>query len=52
MAGRDLELGSTSTLRLIEAPERALKLHYETFSNPLLWFLQHGLCDLLTRSDL
>jgi len=30
-------------LRLVELPAAVQQLHYATFANPILWFLQHGL---------
>lgn len=39
-------------LRYVVASEEALNWFYRRFSNPILWFLQHGLWDLLRRPDL
>mgnify|MGYP005838341041 CR=1 FL=1 len=38
-------LGRGKRLRLVSVGERALDLFYNHFCNPLLWFLQHSLCD-------
>lgn len=39
-------------LRFVVASEEALNWFYRRFSNPILWFLQHGLWDQLRRPDL
>jgi len=39
-------------LRYVVASEEALNWFYRRFSNPILWFLQHGLWDELRRPDL
>lgn len=49
--GRPVKLGAGRRLRLVAPPEAAYDLHYNTFCNPMLWFLQHGLWDLLERPD-
>ncbi len=45
--------GPDSTrLRLVTTSEEAFNWHYRRFSNPVLWFLQHGLWDQLRRPRL
>jgi trehalose 6-phosphate synthase len=46
--GRPVPLGNLSRLRYAHVPRRALDLSYGTFANPILWFLQHSLWDLLS----
>lgn len=36
-------------LRFVVSPERAFRLFYSVMSNPILWFLQHGLGSRLAR---
>jgi trehalose 6-phosphate synthase len=38
--------------RFVALPRRAYRRYYGVFSNPVLWFLQHGLWDGLRRADL
>jgi trehalose 6-phosphate synthase len=38
--------------RFVALPSQAYHLHYGVFSNPILWFLQHGLWDSLSKHDL
>jgi trehalose 6-phosphate synthase len=38
--------------RLVSLPERTYQNYYAVFSNPLLWFLQHGLWEELRQKDL
>jgi trehalose 6-phosphate synthase len=38
-------LGQGKRLRLVAVDRTAFDLFYNSFSNPLLWFLQHSLCD-------
>ena len=38
--------------RFVMVPRRAYHQYYGVFSNPLLWFLQHGLWDSLRTHDL
>lgn len=40
---RPLALGENSSLRLVAAPAEAYDLFYNSFCNPLLWFVQHSL---------
>lgn len=50
--GQPLNLdGETYRLRLVDLPPRVHQLHYEVFSNPLLWFVQHGLAEQLQTRD-
>ncbi|NUT55797.1 MAG: trehalose-6-phosphate synthase [Thermoleophilia bacterium] len=39
--------GSRYRLRLIDHPPEAYDLYYNVVANPLLWFVQHGLSELL-----
>lgn len=36
-------------LRLVNVPDLAYRRHYEVFSNPVLWLLQHSLADSLVE---
>lgn len=38
--------------RFVALPRRTYRRHYGVFSNPVLWFLQHGLWDSLNGRDL
>lgn len=42
--------GWTMGVRLVALDPEVARRHYSRFSNPLLWFLQHGLTDLLRGS--
>lgn len=48
---KDTEPG-TPRLRYVVASEECLNWFYRRFSNPILWFLQHGLWDQLRRPNL
>ena len=50
--GQDVKLSSGSSLRLLNLPESAYKAYYESFCNPILWFIQHSLGELLSERDL
>ncbi|HEY8476593.1 MAG TPA: trehalose-6-phosphate synthase [Chloroflexota bacterium] len=39
--------GGSLRLRLVALPRQVYHWHYEVFSNPILWFVQHGLADQL-----
>lgn len=39
-------------IRFVIASEEALDWFYQCFANPILWFLQHGMWDLIRRPDL
>ena len=39
-------------LRFVTPGRQAFRLHYNVFSNPILWFLQHSMLDGLRRRDL
>jgi trehalose 6-phosphate synthase len=43
--------GSRYRLRLVAHPETSYDLFYNVVANPVLWFLQHGLWELLRRPD-
>jgi len=47
-----LDLGNDNALQLVVPPAYAYRLSYGTFSNAILWFLQHGLWDRLRRANL
>lgn len=50
-AGEAIGLPGGSILRYVAAPAEAYNLSYWTFCNPILWFLQHELWDLLGRPN-
>jgi trehalose 6-phosphate synthase len=50
--GRLLDLNGENHLRLVAAPKDAYHLFYNSFCNPILWFLQHSLWDLVRRPNL
>lgn len=55
VAGRSTQKDArpgTPRLRYVVASEECLDWFYRRFSNPILWFLQHGLWDQLRRPDL
>ena len=39
-------------VRFVVPDRRAYQLHYNVFSNPILWFLHHSMVDSLRRRDL
>jgi trehalose 6-phosphate synthase len=45
-------LGSESELRLLNLPEEVYAPYYESFCNPLLWFVQHSIASQLSGHDL
>jgi trehalose 6-phosphate synthase len=53
MAGRErpIELGEGRRLRLVSTRPAEYDLFYGSLCNPLLWFLQHSMWDLLRRRD-
>jgi trehalose 6-phosphate synthase len=50
--GQDVKIGPESSLKLLNLPETAFNAHYESFCNPILWFIQHSLGELLAGRDL
>jgi trehalose 6-phosphate synthase len=50
--GQRSQIGRESDLRLINLPEKAYHTYYESFCNPILWFVQHSIGHLLTTRDL
>ena len=52
IAGGRVDIGEGSSLRLVEIPDEIYDPYYTVFSNPILWFIQHSLSDLLTDRDL
>ncbi len=51
LAGGLLDVNDGTQLRLVAAPKDAYDLHYGTFCNPMLWFLQHSMWSRLERPD-
>jgi trehalose 6-phosphate synthase len=51
LLGQQVKLGSESSLKLINLPDAAFEAYYLTFCNPILWFVQHSLPELLARRD-
>ena len=51
IAGGAVDLGNGSNLKLIDIPEAVYEAHYASFCNPLLWFIQHSMTDLLQDRD-
>jgi trehalose 6-phosphate synthase len=52
MLGQQVKIGPESGLKLLELPESAFHAYYESFCNPILWFTQHSLGELLSGRDL
>ena len=53
LARHRVEVGDHSCQqRFVALPRRTYRRYYGIFSNPVLWFLQHGLWDSLRRADL
>lgn len=50
--GHAIELGVENKLRFVSSAREAYELHYNTFCNPVLWFLHHGLWSHLRRNQL
>jgi trehalose 6-phosphate synthase len=50
--GQQVTIGAESGLKLLSLPENAYRSFYETFCNPILWFVQHSLGDMLQSRDL
>jgi trehalose 6-phosphate synthase len=50
--GQPVKIGPESGLKLLDLPESAFHAYYESFCNPILWFVQHSLGDLLSGRDL
>ncbi len=40
---KEVALDGASSLRFVEIPAERYRLFYESFANPVLWFVQHGL---------
>lgn len=51
IAGGRVDLGNGSTLSLVDIPENVYEPYYCTFSNPILWFIQHSMSGLLSNRD-
>jgi trehalose 6-phosphate synthase len=51
IAGGRIDIGNESVLRLVDIPEDVYEPYYTVFSNPILWFVQHSLSDLLRDRD-
>jgi trehalose 6-phosphate synthase len=52
MLGQKVKIGPESGLKLLDLPEDAFQAYYESFCNPILWFTQHSLGELLSARDL
>jgi trehalose 6-phosphate synthase len=50
--GQNVQIGKESDLRLLALPDKAYESYYETFCNPILWFVQHSIGELLQSPDL
>jgi trehalose 6-phosphate synthase len=50
--GQRIQIGRESELRFINLPEKAYSAFYESFCNPILWFVQHSIGELLQSRDL
>jgi trehalose 6-phosphate synthase len=50
--GQQVKIGPESSLKLINLPDSAFKAYYQSFCNPILWFIQHSLPELLAGRDL
>jgi trehalose 6-phosphate synthase len=50
--GQSVSIGPESGLRLLDLPEDAYEAYYESFCNPILWFVQHSLGELMAQRDL
>jgi trehalose 6-phosphate synthase len=50
--GQPVKIGPDSALKLLDLPESAFGPYYESFCNPILWFIQHSLGGLLSGRDL
>jgi trehalose 6-phosphate synthase len=50
--GQPVPIGPDSRLRLINLPDSAFDPYYHSFCNPILWFIQHSLSELLSDRDL
>jgi trehalose 6-phosphate synthase len=50
--GQPVPIGPHSSLKLINLPDSAFDAFYHSFCNPILWFIQHSLPELLLNRDL
>ena len=50
--GQPVKIGAESGLKLLNLPDGAYQPFYESFCNPILWFVQHSLGELLAGRDL
>jgi trehalose 6-phosphate synthase len=50
--GQPVKIGPDSSLKLLNLPESAYHAFYESFCNPILWFVQHSIGDMLCGPDL
>jgi trehalose 6-phosphate synthase len=50
--GQPVQIGPESNLKLLSLPETAFQAYYESFCNPILWFVQHSLGEMLGDRDL
>jgi trehalose 6-phosphate synthase len=49
---RQISLGNQSTLTLVAVPDGIANSFYNSFCNPILWFIQHGLASELRCNNL
>ncbi len=49
--GQQVKIGPDSSLKLLDLPENAFQAYYESFCNPILWFIQHSLGELLAERN-
>ena len=49
--GQPAKIGPDSGLKLLNLPESAYHAFYEAFCNPILWFIQHSLDEMLCGRD-
>lgn len=50
--GQRIQIGRESALKLLALPDKAFYAFYNTFCNPILWFVQHSIGDQLMSKDL
>ncbi len=50
LTGKPVRIGEDSFVKLVNLPEDVYASFYQSFCNPVLWFVQHGIADHL-RSD-
>ncbi len=50
--GQPVQIGPESGLKLLDLPKSAFQPYYESFCNPILWFIQHSMGELLSGRDI